>query len=264
MQTIAVINKKGGTGKTTTAVNLGVALSRLGKRVLMIDFDPQGNLSYYLGIHKVNYDIANALFGEVSLQETVVRREGIDVIPATPDLAKVEAALANFYRKEEVFRSLLAEVKGYDYAIIDCSPGGYILQRNALTAANWVLVPMQLEVLNIKGLLQITEEVREVKNLHNPDLKFLGTLPIAYDRRRRGFSKSLKFQNKLREHMEGDLKVKFMRSSIRNDLKVKEAPGHGKSVIRFAPNSSGAEDYMDLAREVMERAKVKVLQPVHG
>lgn len=259
MQTIAIINKKGGTGKTTTAVNLGGAMAREGLRVLLIDLDPQGSLSYSLGIYKVNYDIANVLVGEVGLSSAIERREGMDVIPSSPDLEKVEMAMGNFHRREEVLKSMLQEISGYDFVIIDCPPGSHILQSNALIAANWVLTPLQIATLNVKGLLQIEKEIEDVRTLYNPGLKSLGVLQIGAFKKRGIFSRKENHQEKLRHHMKESLGVSFLQTTIREDSNIRRAPGLGGSVINLAPQSTGARDYMDLAREVRKRTQIKVL-----
>lgn len=262
MHTISIINKKGGTGKTTTTVNLGVALRQLGQRVLLIDFDPQGSLTFNMGIYQVGYDISNALIGEIPLEKAIVRKEGLDIIPAGPDLGQVELAFGTFYRREEVLRSLLEEVRGYDYVLIDCSPGGYLLQRNALSASDWVLAPMQVETLNVKGLMQLEKEVELVIRDLNPKLQMLGVLPIAFNRTKGIFGKSNRFQIDLYAHMQKALKVNFMDTEIRRHPQLQQSSAKGKSVHLFAPKSQAAEDYTSLANEVLTKTRRRVAQAV--
>ena len=256
MQVIAIINKKGGTGKTTTTVNLGAALAEMGKKVLLVDLDPQGCLTYFLGISEIHYDIANAMAGDAQLAETVIPRGNLDVVAASRDLAKVELAMSSFDSREYILKSLLEEISGYDYVLIDCPPGGMLLQQNALTAADFAIVPMAMEVLNVKGLVQILDEARLIRESFNPGLKLLGVLRIKFDKKRRVFNQENKAQHKLAAFISKELPVRFMDTVIQKDLVVSDAPAHGKSLLDFAPKSGAAGDYRSLAQEVLKRTEV--------
>jgi chromosome partitioning protein len=237
-----IVNQKGGTGKTTTAINLGTALAMKGKKVLLIDLDPQGNLSYSFGITDNVPSMAEVLQGKQTLQAILVTREGLSIAPAFPSLSDVEVSLVNKIGRENVLKDALSEVKGFDYVFIDSPPSLSVLTVNALNTADEVLIPAQMEVLSLQGLTQLLNTVQEVKKVLNKTLKVRGIVPSMYDGRRRLSSEVL-------ETIQTNLKEKVFKSHIRECVKIAEAPSFAKSVLSYAPHSNGATDFMGLANE---------------
>ena len=238
---IAVANHKGGTGKTTTAINLGAALALKKKKVLLIDLDPQGNLSYSLGIDET-LDFSYLISGEKTFNELVQKVEGMDVLTSSMRLADVEISMYGVERREFVLNDILEEVKvNYDYVIIDCAPARSLLTVNALATADYVLSTILLDVLSIQGLMHIVKTIQEIKTVLNPKLEFLGVLAINVDLRKKLSKEVIEF---VRENYDFE-------TSIRTNVKIAEAPSHGKSVISYAPKSNGAKEYMLLAKEII-------------
>jgi len=241
---IAVANHKGGTGKTTTAINLGAALALKKKKVLLIDLDPQGNLSYSLGIDET-LDFSYLISGEKTFNELVQKVEGMDVLTSSMRLADVEISMYGVERREFVLNDILEEVKvNYDYVIIDCAPARSLLTVNALATADYVLSTILLDVLSIQGLMHIVKTIQEIKTVLNPKLEFLGVLAINVDLRKKLSKEVIEF---VRENYD----FAFFETSIRTNVKIAEAPSHGKSVISYAPKSNGAKEYMLLAKEII-------------
>ena len=241
---IAVANHKGGTGKTTTAINLGAALALKKKRVLLIDLDPQGNLSYSLGVDET-LDFSYLISGEKTFSELVQKVEGMDVLTSSMRLADVEISMYGVERREFVLNDILEEVKvNYDYVIIDCAPARSLLTVNALATADYVLSTILLDVLSIQGLMHIVKTIQEIKTVLNPKLEFLGVLAINVDLRKKLSKEVIEF---VRENYD----FAFFETSIRTNVKIAEAPSHGKSVISYAPKSNGAKEYMLLAKEII-------------
>lgn len=242
---IAIVNQKGGTGKTTTTVNLGCALAKKGKKVLLVDLDAQGNLSYSLGILEIEKSIGQVILGEVDFQEILISREGLDVAPAQIDLADVEINIASELARESILKKVLAEAKGYDYVLIDCPPSLSLLTINALNAADKVIVPLQMEVLSLQGLDQIITTINQIKQVLNEKLEIMGLLPVMVDSRR-------KLSREIYEHIEENYNFKIFNSRIRTNVRASEAPSFGESLISYAPTSNGAKDYMAFAEEVLK------------
>ncbi|MEP3389165.1 MAG: AAA family ATPase [Reichenbachiella sp.] len=242
---IAIVNQKGGTGKTTTTVNLGCALAKKGKKVLLVDLDAQGNLSYSLGILEIEKSIGQVIMGEVDFQDILVSTEGLDVAPAQIDLADVEINIAGELARESILKKILAQTEEYDYVLIDCPPSLSLLTINALNAAKWVIVPLQMEVLSLQGLDQIISTINQIKEVLNENLEILGLLPVMVDSRR-------KLSREIYEHIEENYNFKIFNSRIRTNVRASEAPSFGESLISYAPTSNGAKDYMDFANEILK------------
>ena len=242
---IAVTNHKGGTGKTTTALNLGAALAANKKKVLLVDLDPQGNLSYSLGITATDRDICRLFTEELTFEEVVCKVEGMDVLPATMDLADIELTLQSVPNRTHILKLMLEErSKDYDFVIIDCPPSRSLLTINALCLADCVLVTILLDVLSIQGLMHIMKTIHDVRDAFNSKLTLMGVLPVMVDLR-------MKLPLEVRELIAENKEIPLLKTIIRSNVKVAEAPSHAMSVISYAPQSIGAKDYKALAKEIM-------------
>jgi len=244
MRIITITNQKGGTGKTTIAMNLGVALALMGRKMLLIDFDPQANLTYSFGIRKPKNTIVEVLQGKQTLQTILVKREGLDIAPSSSLLADLEVSIVNKIGREQLLRDRLKGLKEYDYIFIDSPPSLSILTINALNAADEVLIPLQMEILSLQGLSQLLKTIDEVKSVLNERLKISGVIVSMYDGRRR-------LSGEVLNEIKNNLKEKVFNSVIRICVKITEAPSFAKSVLSYAPSSEGAVDYKNLAKEFL-------------
>ncbi|WP_407385331.1 ParA family protein [Ruminococcus sp.] len=254
-KTIAICNQKGGVGKTTTAVNLGVALAAQGQRVLLVDADPQGDLTTFLGIDADNtrVTLTNKLIDEVRevkydpLYGVIHHNEGVDLMPANMDLEPTENLLVTAISRESVMKNYLNRVKSmYDYILIDCRPSLGMLTLNALTAADSVIIPVQAQFLSAKAMTQLVQTVRRVQNHTNKDLRIDGILFTIVDSRtnlarstvdaiRSSFGKRLRIYN----------------TQIPIAVKAAEVSSKGKSIFAYEPHSKAAIAYADFAKEVL-------------
>ncbi|WP_109829499.1 ParA family protein [Reichenbachiella versicolor] len=245
-----IINQKGGTGKTTTAVNLSCAIAKKRKKVLLIDLDPQGNLSYWLGCGEIELSVGDWMLGECLLEDVAMSREGVDVIPSDMNLADLEINIASMDNRESLLKTALGQIEGYDYVIIDCPPSLSLLTVNALTASNKVIVPLQMEVLSLQGLDQIISTVGKIKDVLNPDLQIEGLLPVMVDNRR-------KLSKEVHDHISQNYEVNIFKSRIRTNVRISEAPSFGESVLSYSPSSNSAADYTAFAKEILSLNKKK-------
>lgn len=246
---MAVANQKGGVGKTTTSVNLGAGLASLGKRVLLVDIDPQGNTTSGVGINKA--DVANCIYdviiNEVPPQEAIVETqiEGLHIIPATIQLAGAEIELVSTISREVRLKKSLAMVKkNYDYILIDCPPSLGMLTINSLTASDSVIIPIQCEYYALEGLSQLLNTVRLVQKHLNTSLQIEGVLLTMFDART-----NLGIQ--VIEEVKKYFQQKVYQTIIPRNVRLSEAPSHGQSIITYDPRSRGAEVYLELAKEVI-------------
>lgn len=250
-QIIAILNQKGGVGKTTTAINLGAYLAKSGKTVLLVDADPQGNTTSGLGIDKHNLGAAlkDVLFGTVDLASSVINTNisNLMLVPSNAGLAEAEVEMVPLNNREFLLKSGLAN-SSHDFVIIDCPPALGLLAVNALTAANQVLIPVQTEYYAMEGLSQLLSVVQEVKQGLNPDLKLMGVVLTMYDSRT---TLSEQVRQEIAKHF-GD---KLFNTIIPRNIRLAEAPSFGKSIIEHDKWSKGARAYKQLAKEVTERAK---------
>ena len=248
-RTIAIANQKGGVGKTTTAVNLSSWLSLLGQKVLLIDIDPQGNASSGVGINKSDlefctYDVLinNKLISEVKKSCII---EGLDILPSTVDLAGAEIEMVGLTQRELILKKSILEIKQqYNYIIIDCPPSLGLLTLNALSAADTLLITIQCEYYALEGLGQLMNTVKLVQQHLNTKLSLEGVLLTMFDGRT-----NLSIQ--VVEEVKKYFKNKVYRNIIPRNVRLSEAPSHGKPVMLYDPRSRGAEVYQDLAKEVL-------------
>lgn len=248
---IAIINQKGGVGKTTTAINLSAALGELGKKVLLIDLDPQGNTSSGLGIEKEQVEdcIYDVLLNEVPLQEAIVSEVtmGLDVVPATINLAGAEVELVSEMARENRLKEAVNTMRGtYDYIFIDCPPSLGLLTVNALVAADKLLIPIQCEYYALEGVTKLLESMKRVKSLLNPSIDIFGVLMTMYD----GHTNlSKQVVEEVRSYF-GD---KVFDMVIPRTVKLSEAPSYQQPITQYEPNGKGSIAYMEVAKEVIER-----------
>ena len=246
---LAVANQKGGVGKTTSVASLGAALAEMGESVLLVDLDPQACLTFSLGIDPDALDISvhDVLLGRVSTTMAVQpTKEGVDLLPSTIDLTGSEARLMTRTGREYVLREVLRETsRDYDWVLLDCSPSLGILTLNALTAAHWVLVPLQCETLSHRGVGQLLDTVRDVQRLTNRDLTVLGILPTMYDGRTTHARVVL-------EDVAHRYGVPVLEPPVAKSVRFAEAPAAGRSILRTAGTSRGAEAYREHARHLLK------------
>lgn len=246
---LSIVNQKGGTGKTTTTVNLGSALVELGYKVLLMDLDPQGNLTYSLGLTKFEHSSADVLNNSASITECILRKGALHVLPTDTKLAQLEMTQLDMSRTAYHLKEALAEVKeDYDYILIDCPPSLSWLTINALVASTKVLIPMQMDVFSIQGLSQILETIGRIQREYNSDLQVIGTLPVMVDKRK-------KLTTEVMSYIESNFEVPLFQNHVHTNVKAAEAPSFGKSVIEYAPKSRCASDYRAVAVEMLESLK---------
>ncbi|MCR4420271.1 MAG: AAA family ATPase [Clostridia bacterium] len=248
---IAIANQKGGVAKTTTAVNLGACLALAGERVLVVDVDPQGNASSGLGVdrRRLSRCIYDVLIREASLGAVIVRTElpGLEVVPATVRLAGAEIELVALEGREKRLAQALQGVREqYTFILIDCPPSLGLLTLNALTAADRVLIPIQCEYYALEGLGQLMQTIRLVQRHLNPRLELEGVVLTMFDGRT-----NLSIQ--VVEEVKKFFRNKVFKTVIPRNVRLSEAPSHGKPVVLYEPRSRGAEVYRELAEEVRER-----------
>lgn len=249
---ISIINQKGGVGKSTTAVNLSAALSSKGKKVLLVDFDPQGNSTSGFGIEKEELEqcVYDALIHNVSAVDLIheTECERVFVIPATIQLAGAEIELVSAMARETRLKELLAPVQNeFDYIFIDCPPSLGLLTINALAAADSVLIPIQCEYYALEGVTKLLESMRMVKERINRSLEVFGVLMTMYDSR-------TSLANQVVDEVRAYFGDKVFDTLVPRTVKISEAPSFGMPVIEYAPSNKGAIAYLSLADEVIGRA----------
>ena len=248
-RTMALINNKGGVGKTTSCLNIGVALSMANKKVLLVDIDPQGNLSdAFININQVQYTIKDLLEGNVTDINQVLQRQvkpNIDLLPSNNLLNGTEEKLLNKMSRETILKRLLEPIKSnYDYVLIDYPPSLNLLVLNSLTASDEAIIPIATEYHALTGTNTILQTIQQVKTLLNSNLRLSGVFITKYDERTNN-------DREIKDAIQNNFKQLCYKSIIRTNVRIKDATNNHKSVIDLDPTSNGALDYMSLAKEII-------------
>ena len=248
---IAIINQKGGVGKSTTAINLSAALGERGKQVLLVDLDPQGNTTSGFAINKsqVEYCIYNVLLDGVAIEEAIIPDvcEGLDLVPATINLAGAEVELVSEMARENRLRDAVGSMRGkYDYIFIDCPPSLGLLTVNALVAADKLLIPIQCEFYALEGVTKLLDSMKRVKSRLNPSLEIFGILLTMYDSR-------TTLSRQVAAEVRNFFDKTVFETVIPRTVKLSEAPSYGMPITQYDPTCKGALSYSELAEEVIKR-----------
>lgn len=253
---IAFANHKGGTGKTTSVINIGAALSRAGKKVLLVDLDPQGNLSYSLGLEKQNYNVADLMLGRQSFEEVACETNNMHVLPSDGSLYRQIEYIGFHTDKNYLLRNALRKVEAnYDFILLDCAPSLSLYTTNAFNACEGVIIPLMFEILSIQGLDQILEEIKRIQETSNSGIKVIGVMGVIVN-------ESRKLSEEVLEYIRDNYNVNVFNNHIRNNVKAAEAPSFASSVIEYAPTSTSAKDYLNVCAELLSILK-KEREPVN-
>ncbi len=246
-QIIAICNQKGGVGKTTCALNIAAGLTILGKKVLVVDFDPQAHLTYSfnIGAHDLKKTIYSVIKGEASLQETLIEHNGLKLLPANLDLTLVETEFATAPKREYILKNILTNIADVQYVIIDCPPASGFLTINALTCCHEIYIPLQMEFLALKGMSRLLSLIGEVKKSLNKELLVPRIIANRFDSRK-------KLNNAIMEKVLERFGRQVFNTIVRENIAVAEAPSFAQSIFEYAPKSHGAEDYLNLCKEIIK------------
>ncbi|MBQ2123580.1 MAG: ParA family protein [Bacteroidaceae bacterium] len=252
---IALVNQKGGVGKTTTSMNLAASLATLEKKVLLIDADPQANASSGLGVDlsQIDASIYQCLINLIDVREAIYTTdiENLDIIPSHIDLVGAEIEMLNFKNRERIIQKVLAPIKDeYDYILIDCSPSLGLTVVNALTAADSVIIPVQCEYFALEGISKLLDTIRIIKRKTNPSLSIEGFLLTMYDSR-------LRLANQIYDEVKRHFQELVFDTVIQRNVKLSEAPSHGLPVILYDADSTGAKNHLALAKEIIKKNSMK-------
>lgn len=252
MKIISVCNQKGGVGKTTTTVNLAASLASLGKKVLLIDMDPQGNAGSGLGLNKyrIEKSIYHALIGEVALDKVIRKTEiaNMDIAPSNRDLIGAEIELVSAFARENKLKNALKEYSdNYDYILIDCPPSLSLLTVNALAASDHVIIPVQCEYYALEGISELVHTIDLIKQNINSDLQIGGIVLTMFDARNN-------LSHQVAAEIKNYFKEKTFETPIPRNVKLSESPSHGVPIHIYDPKSKGTESYIKLAHEVIQRS----------
>lgn len=245
MKTICILNNKGGVGKTSSVLNIGGGLSLRGYKVLLIDLDPQMNLSQSLGIRDPQRDIYGTLTGRYRLSPIQVA-ENLSIVPSSRELKNIESEFSSKIGGQVRLRKILAEIEGYDYCLIDCPPSLGLLSINAMTSSQEIIVPLTPEFYSVQGVISLTETIEEVRENLNPNLRLTGILITLYNKQKivhRDFAEAI-------QESFGDI---VYPTRIRSSVAIEESPTQGQDVFRYSPESNGAKDYSEVIDEFLRR-----------
>lgn len=253
---IAIANQKGGVGKTTTSVNLAASLGVLEKKILLVDADPQANASSGLGIdiEEIEYGTYEVLEHQISAKAAIIKTNtpNLDILPAHVDLVAAEIEIVDQENREYLLKEALSEIKNdYDYIIIDCAPSLGLITLNALTAADSVIIPIQCEYFALEGLGKLLNTIKGIQQHHNKDLDIEGLLLTMHDSR-------LRLSNQVVEEVNSHFPKMVFKTIIQRNVRLSEAPSFGEAIISYDADSRGAENYLNLARELLIKNNDKV------
>ncbi|MEE9332374.1 MAG: ParA family protein [Methylophilaceae bacterium] len=252
MKTLAITNQKGGVGKTTTSVNLAASLAARGKKVLLVDLDPQGNASTGSGIDKTRLknSIYHVLIGEKTMGDVIVKSEkgGFDIAPSNRELAGAEVELVNEIARETRLKQAISTISGYDYILLDCPPSLNFVTVNALTAADTVMIPMQCEYYALEGLSDLVNTIKKVRAHLNAKLEIEGLLRTMFDTRNM-------LAQQVSAQLESHFGDKVYKTVIPRNIRLAEAPSYGLPALVYDKTSKGAVAYLDLAKEIISKNK---------
>ncbi len=246
MKTIAFTNQKGGVGKTTSTINVGAGLAQEGFQVLLVDLDPQANLTYSLRLssNRLETSIYDVLKGDIEADEAIINHNGFDIMPSSIDLSGAEMEFANEPAREMLLKNKLSTLsKDYDYILIDCPPNLGLLTLNAFTAVKEIFIVLQSEYLALHGLSKLMDVIQVVKERLNPEIEISGIICTLFDGRKN-------LNNEVVDHIKDYFGDKVFNTIIRDNVALAEAPSHHKTIFEYAPDSHGAKDYKSLAKEI--------------
>lgn len=248
MHKIAILNHKGGVGKTTSTLNLGAGLYRLGKKILLIDMDPQANLTYSLNIkaHEIEKSVYEILKGETTPEEVLIKHDGINIIPSSLNLSAAEIEFSAVPGREFLLKEALKGFDAFDYILIDCPPSLGLLTLNVLTTVREVFIPLQTEFLPMQGMVKLIETIEIVKKRLNSTLEISGIICTLFDKRKN-------LNKEVLENIKNYFGDKVFNVVIRDNISLAEAPSFGKTIFEYKPESHGAADYLALSKEIVER-----------
>lgn len=251
---IALVNQKGGVGKTTSTKNIGAGLTILGKKVLLVDLDPQANLTYSLGIkaHELEKTIYEVLKGEAKAKDAILKQKnGLSVLPASITLSGAEIELSGTAGREFLLKEALSDIfVNYDFILLDCPPSLGLLTLNALTTATEVFIPLQTEYLALHGMSKLLETVNIIKKRLNDKLEITGIIGTLYDSRK-------KLNNEVISSIKEHFGKKLFKRVIRDNISLAEAPSYGQDIFTYKSDSKGAEDYSELCKEILRKVGKK-------
>jgi len=242
---IAFANHKGGTGKTTSVMNIGCLLAQKGNKVLLVDMDPQGNLTYSLGMSHEKLTVADLLLQKKTFNEVACESNGLHVLPANGTLYKNADAILASNKSHQGLKKALDEVKdNYDFILIDCPPSISLYTLNALNAADGVIIPLLLEILSVQGLDQVIDEIFNIQQTSNPSLKVIGAMGTIVN-------ESRKLTEEILEYIRDNYNISIFNNYVHNSVKAAEAPSFAMSVVEYAPTSTSAIDYKAITNELL-------------